>query len=94
MEGKINSCHSVRQSYHPRLQFRINHPFVFARGFSGLASREFYNFLDKSWLHDINDEDSLLHTIPVMIFELSEGVLSMKNWMKSETYRENTNVSY
>jgi hypothetical protein len=72
--------------------FHINHPYVFVRGFSGVASSEFYEWLDNLWLTAIKTTaiettDSPLHLCsPVMVAELGEnesGTFSLLDWSVS-----------
>lgn len=49
--------------------FSIQHPFVFARGFPGTASLDFYAWLDSEWTKAVaesNDNSELMECSPIM----------------------------
>eukprot|EP01035_Chromulina_nebulosa_P028138 gene28138-37100_t len=58
--------------------FNIQHPYVFARGFSCSASAEFYEWIDQSWTEKVQtfvaEKSGLLECSPVLIAEFENVV--------------------
>ena len=63
--------------YNPSLHgynFNIQHPFVFARGFPGTASLDFYSWLDSECtkaISALSDSRELMECSPIMLFKFT-----------------------
>jgi len=78
--------------YNPTIHgynFNIQHPFIFARGFTGTASAEFYAWMDEMWttqVSSVDDSNNLLECSPVLLtkFEYVESAeFKLLPWVSS-----------
>jgi hypothetical protein len=64
--------------YNPTIDyynFMINHPFVFARGYAGVVSNEFYDWLDRRFVYtNLTNKTSLEECIPIMVANLDDSI--------------------
>lgn len=79
--------------YNPSLHgynFNIQHPFVFARGFPGTASLDFYSWLDSEWtkaIDELSDSRDLMECSPIMICKFANtetAEFQSLSWKESE----------